>query len=147
MTDDQQRLGVSDDVKPHAYDPETNPELFDGVLARRVIAFLIDLVILAIPLVVLALFFFAVGIVTLGFGFVRPGFTAGASLSVGAAAQGSVAGKTTSINGASFILGPSIGVGLYEAWRPLPYFTAAAALVCLLCYAIIRFRAASTPAG
>ncbi len=56
-------------MKPHAYDPETNPELFDGVLARRLIAFLIDLIILAILLVVLALFFFAVGIVTLGFGF------------------------------------------------------------------------------
>ena len=70
MTDDQQRLGVSDDIKPHAYDPETNPELFEGIPARRMIAFLIDLIILAIPLIVLALFFFAVGIVTLGFGFV-----------------------------------------------------------------------------
>jgi uncharacterized RDD family membrane protein YckC len=70
MTDDQQRLGVSNDVKPHAYDPETNPELFDGVPARRVIAFLIDLIILALPLVILALFFLAIGIVTLGFGFI-----------------------------------------------------------------------------
>lgn len=70
MTNEQQRIDVSQDVKPHAYDPETNPELFDGVPSRRVIAFLIDLVILSIPLVILALFFFAVGIVTLGFGFV-----------------------------------------------------------------------------
>ena len=62
---------------------------------------------------------------SLGFGFARPGFTAGSSLAVGPEAQGSVAGKVTSINGASFVLGPSIGVGLYELWRPLPYLVAA----------------------
>uniref|UniRef100_UPI0013D914EA MFS transporter n=4 Tax=Pseudomonadota TaxID=1224 RepID=UPI0013D914EA len=61
----------------------------------------------------------------LGMGFARPGFTAGASLGVGPEAQGSVAGKVTSVNGAAFVLGPSIGVGLYELWRPLPYLTAA----------------------
>ncbi len=71
MSNDQQnRVGVSYDVKPHAYNPDTNPEFFEGVPARRLVAFLIDLVILAIPLVVLALFFFAIGIVTLGFGFI-----------------------------------------------------------------------------
>ena len=37
------RIGVSIEVKPHAYDPRANPELFEGVLARRVVAFLIDL--------------------------------------------------------------------------------------------------------
>ncbi|NWM20084.1 MFS transporter, partial [Escherichia coli] len=36
----------------------------------------------------------------LGMGFARPGFTAGASLGVGPEAQGSVAGKVTSVNGA-----------------------------------------------
>lgn len=76
----------------------------------------------------------------LGFGFVRPGYTAGASLAVGAAAQGSVAGKVTAVNGASFVLGPSIGVGLYELARPLPYVTAAAALVLLFAYAWFNLR-------
>ena len=71
----------------------------------------------------------------LGFGFSRPGYTAGSSLAVGAEAQGSVAGKVTSVNGAAFVLGPSIGVGLYELWRPLPYLAAAAGLLCLLGYA------------
>lgn len=74
---------------------------------------------------------------SLGFGFTRPGFTAGSSLAVGAKAQGSVAGKVTSINGAAFVLGPSIGVGMYELWRPLPYYTAAAALVLLFAYACV----------
>lgn len=76
----------------------------------------------------------------LGMGFARPGFTAGASLGVGAEAQGSVAGKVTSVNGAAFVLGPSIGVGLYELWRPLPYLTAAGALGCLLVYAWVATR-------
>jgi len=77
---------------------------------------------------------------SLGIGLARPGFTAGASLAVGAEAQGSVAGKVTSVNGAAFVLGPSIGVGLYELWRPLPYLTASAGLAALLVYGWISLR-------
>lgn len=77
---------------------------------------------------------------SLGMGLARPGFTAGSSLAVGPDAQGSVAGKVTSVNGAAFVLGPSIGVGLYELWRPLPYLAAAAALACLLVYAWLNLR-------
>lgn len=77
---------------------------------------------------------------TLGFGFSRPGFTAGSSLAVGQEAQGSVAGKVTSINGAAFILGPSIGVALYGIWRPLPYLTAAALLIALVIYGWFSLR-------
>jgi MFS family permease len=76
----------------------------------------------------------------LGMGLARPGFTAGASLAVGPEAQGSVAGKVTSVNGAAFVLGPSLGVGLYELWRPLPYLTAAGWLMCLLAYAWVATR-------
>ena len=82
----------------------------------------------------------AYALANLGFGFTRPGFTAGSSLAVGAAAQGSVAGKVTSVNGASFVLGPSIGVGLYEIARPLPYLAAAAALMLLFGYAWMSLR-------
>jgi MFS family permease len=77
----------------------------------------------------------AYAIASAGFGFTRPGFTAGSSLAVGHGAQGSVAGKVTSINGASFVLGPSIGVGLYEAQHALPYLVAGAALIALFAYA------------
>ncbi|UUL84287.1 MFS transporter [Sphingomonas qomolangmaensis] len=80
------------------------------------------------------------GLASMGFGFLRPGFTAGASLAVGPAAQGSVAGKVTSVNGAAFVLGPSIGVGLYELWHPLPYLVAAGALVVLLAYSWVALR-------
>lgn len=59
---------MSMDIKPHAFDPALNPELFEGVLARRVVAFLIDFLVIAIPVVLAAMFIFAFGIVTLGFG-------------------------------------------------------------------------------
>ncbi|HZL29464.1 MAG TPA: RDD family protein [Pseudolabrys sp.] len=59
---------MSMDVKPHAYDPALHPELFEGVLARRVIAFFIDFIILAIPVVLAAMLMFAFTIVTLGLG-------------------------------------------------------------------------------
>jgi uncharacterized RDD family membrane protein YckC len=63
-----QRIGISLDVKPHAYDPVANPELFEGVLARRAIAFVIDLIIIAIPLVAVSIFIFIFGFITLGLG-------------------------------------------------------------------------------
>ena len=74
----------------------------------------------------------AYALASMGFGFTRPGFTAGASLAVGPEAQGSVAGRVTSINGASFVLGPSIGVALYEHWHALPYLVAGAACLAVL---------------
>ena len=61
---------MSIDIKPHAYDPATQPELFEGVLSRRVVAFVIDFIIIAIPVVLAAMFIFAFGIVTLGLGWV-----------------------------------------------------------------------------
>jgi uncharacterized RDD family membrane protein YckC len=52
----------------HAFDPYSEPELFRGVLTRRVIAFLIDVIVLSVP-VILAIIFIAVfGVVTLGLG-------------------------------------------------------------------------------
>jgi uncharacterized RDD family membrane protein YckC len=65
---DPRRIGVSIDVKPHAYDPAVSPELFEGVLARRFMAFLIDVTIIAIPVIFAAVFIFILGIVTLGVG-------------------------------------------------------------------------------
>jgi uncharacterized RDD family membrane protein YckC len=40
------------------------PELFDGVLPRRVVAFIIDLLIIAIPLVAASMFIFVLGLLT-----------------------------------------------------------------------------------
>lgn len=55
---------------------------------------------------------------SLGFGLFRPGFTAGASLSVPRRDQGAVAGMTASINGSAYIISPAIGVLLYN-WHAM----------------------------
>ena len=65
MTESEsRRIGVSIELKPHAYDPAAQPELFDGVLARRLIAFVIDLVIIAVPLLIFSVFVFVSGFFT-----------------------------------------------------------------------------------
>src|SRR3954463_5575961 len=61
----------SANFQPHAFDPWAEPELFRGVLTRRVFAFLIDLIVLSIP-VILALMFIAVlGLIALGLGWIQ----------------------------------------------------------------------------
>jgi uncharacterized RDD family membrane protein YckC len=67
---DPKPIGVSFDVKPHAYDPVRHPELFEGVLARRTVAFLIDFIIIVVPVLFAVLFISAMGIVTFGLGFI-----------------------------------------------------------------------------
>src|ERR1700722_15193163 len=57
-------------VAPHAFDPLLHPELFRGVLTRRFFAFLIDLVVLSIPVVLAVVFIAVFGVVTLGLGWV-----------------------------------------------------------------------------
>lgn len=51
-----------------AFDPWLQPELFRGVLGRRMVAFLIDLLLLAIPVVLAVVFISVFGLVTLGLG-------------------------------------------------------------------------------
>jgi uncharacterized RDD family membrane protein YckC len=55
-------------LRPNAFDPYAQPDLFRGVLVRRVIAFLIDLVVLAIPVILAVIFIAVFGLVTLGLG-------------------------------------------------------------------------------
>ncbi|KWV46903.1 hypothetical protein AS156_21005 [Bradyrhizobium macuxiense] len=55
-------------VPPHAFDPWAQPELFRGVLTRRVFAFLIDLVVLSVPIILAVIFIALFGVVTLGLG-------------------------------------------------------------------------------
>src|ERR1700712_2501240 len=53
---------------PPPFDPWLQPELFRGVLTRRVFAFLIDLVVLSIPVMLACVFIAVFGVVTLGLG-------------------------------------------------------------------------------
>jgi uncharacterized RDD family membrane protein YckC len=57
-------------VPPHAFDPDLEPELFRGVLTRRVFAFLIDLVVLSVPVILGYIFIAVFGLITLGLGWV-----------------------------------------------------------------------------
>src|SRR4051812_8021250 len=63
-------MGLSAENRPHAYDPLTNPELFEGVLARRTIAFIIDMVVISIPIMLAGFFILIFGLLTLGLGWV-----------------------------------------------------------------------------
>ncbi|MBZ6377455.1 MFS transporter [Pacificimonas flava] len=78
----------------------------------------------------------------LGYGFARPGFSAGASLAVDIEDQGAAAGTVSAVNGASFILAPTVGVALYQLYEPLPYILSAAVLAVMTIYTL-RSRAIS----
>jgi MFS family permease len=56
----------------------------------------------------------AMAVLGLGFGLAGPGFTAGASLTVGPDEQGALAGLTSACPSSGFIIGPLIGTGLYQ---------------------------------
>jgi uncharacterized RDD family membrane protein YckC len=51
-----------------AFDPYAEPDLFRGVLIRRVVAFLIDLIVLSVPVILAVIFIAIFGVVTLGLG-------------------------------------------------------------------------------
>ena len=57
---------------------------------------------------------------SLGFGFTRPGFTAGASLAVPLADQGGVAGVITAANGLSYVAAPTLTMLFYKVSPLLP---------------------------
>lgn len=71
----------------------------------------------------------------LGFGLVRPGFTAGASLAVPLAQQGGVAGVVTSANGVAFVAAPTLGILAYGAHPYFPFLASAAMLLALVGWA------------
>jgi MFS family permease len=77
-------------------------------------------------------------VTSLGFGFTRPGFTAGASLAVPLVEQGGVAGVITSANGISYVLAPGLGISMYGLNHDLPF--AAFALLLLALAALGRSR-------
>lgn len=83
------------------------------------------------------------GLASLGFGFVRPGFTGGASLAVPLSDQGGVAGVVTAANGISYVAAPGIGMGLYAINPNWPFALCAALLVGLVIWG--RRRLTTTP--
>src|SRR3984957_6097666 len=67
-TEQTSRSSFDAEVKPHAYDPIAHPELFEGGSTRRVLAFIVDVLIISIPVLPAGIFIFLVGIFPFGLG-------------------------------------------------------------------------------
>ncbi|MEM6708148.1 MAG: MFS transporter [Pseudomonadota bacterium] len=100
---------------------------------------------LAMPMLIVAFVMMALGttqvlltaaMMVQGFamGLAGPGFTAGASLSVGPDEQGAVAGVAASCGPLGFCIGPLIGGFLYQLEPTLPYAVVAAGYVILFLF-------------
>ena len=79
---------------------------------------------------------FALVLSGLGFGMLRPGFAAAASLSVSADEQGAVAGLTGGASAAGFIFAPLIGNALYSWSQDYPYWLGTALMLVLLVFVL-----------
>jgi MFS family permease len=77
---------------------------------------------------------FALVLSGLGFGMLRPGFAAAASLSVSADEQGAVAGLTGGAGAAGFIFAPLIGNALYSWSHDAPFWLATILMAFLFLY-------------
>lgn len=69
-----------------------------------------------------------------GFGLLRPGLQAGASLSVSPKDQGAIAGLITSTAATGQILNPFIGIPLYHQWHQAPFVVGALMIVVILLF-------------
>src|SRR3954449_1373398 len=68
MFDSGSNYGNGPGAAPDRFDPWLHPELYRGVLTRRVFAFLIDLAVLSIPVILAVVFIFFFGLITLSLG-------------------------------------------------------------------------------
>ncbi|RAK58202.1 MFS transporter [Phenylobacterium deserti] len=73
-------------------------------------------------------------IASMGFGFARPGFTAGASLAVGLGEQARVAGAIAAVNGINVVLAPA-SVWLYGQVQPAPFYLNLVLMLSMLVFA------------
>jgi MFS family permease len=100
------------------------------MFAGMTIALLSNLLVIVAPNY--GLIVFALVLSGLGFGMLRPGFAAAASLSVSAEEQGSMAGLTSGAGASGFIFAPLVGNALYQ-WSPAyPYWLGAVLMAALI---------------
>jgi MFS family permease len=76
-------------------------------------------------------------IASLGFGFARPGFTAGSSLAVGWKDQARVAGAIAAVNGINAVFAPAF-MALYRHAHAAPFVLNMALMLGLLAYAFVN---------
>ena len=100
-------------------DPVSNPELFDGLLARRSVAHMIDLAILGVMVFAVSIVGLALGILTLGLGLILlPVAIAVAVLGYYAATLGSPKRATIGMQAMDIVLTPARGAPL-DGWAIL----------------------------
>jgi uncharacterized RDD family membrane protein YckC len=100
-------------------DPQSHPELFQGVLARRAVAWLIDLVVLGMLVLALLLGGLFFGVVTLGLGFLAlPIAVPVAVLAYYALTLGSAMRATLGMRAMDIVLTPARGRPL-DGWAIL----------------------------
>ena len=75
-------------------------------------------------------------VASLGFGFARPGFTAGSSLAVTWREQARVAGAIAAVNGINAVFAPAF-MALYRAYQPAPFLLNMALMLAMLAYAFL----------
>jgi MFS family permease len=73
----------------------------------------------------------------LGFGLVRPGYGAAASLAVNPDEQGAVAGIMSATSAAGFIFGPLIATKLYKIAPSVPFWFGGGLMIALMAYAYL----------
>lgn len=107
-------------------DPSTAPELFDGVLTRRVLAFCVDFIILSVIIAAASIVGVLVGVFTLGLGFLAmPVILLGAIVLYYGGTLGSWRRATVGMQMMDLVLTPTRGAPL-DGWRafahPLVYW-------------------------
>lgn len=106
-------------MSQHLPDPATAPELFDGVLQRRMVAYAIDFVFLLLIAIVIAFVGLVAGFLTLGLGWLAIPIVAPiAVLAYYAATLGSYRRATPGMQAMDIILTPTRGAPL-DGWRIL----------------------------
>src|SRR4051794_38905501 len=75
-------------------------------------------------------------VASLGFGFARPGFTAGSSLAVTWREQARVAGAIAAVNGINAVFAPAF-MALYRAWHPPPFPLNMTLMLAMLAFAFL----------
>ncbi|ODT70961.1 MAG: hypothetical protein ABS75_10705 [Pelagibacterium sp. SCN 63-23] len=106
-------------ARPHLPDPASAPELFDGLLTRRVVAYLIDMVLMGFIVIALSLAGVMVGLLTFGLGLVSLLFVVPAAIVIYyAATLGSHRRATVGMQMMDIVLTPTRGQPL-DGWMAI----------------------------
>ncbi|MBU1304715.1 MAG: RDD family protein [Alphaproteobacteria bacterium] len=109
-------MNQTDTARPALPDPSTAPELFEGLLTRRVFAFIIDLIVMGTMIVAFSLVGLVAGFLTFGLAWLALAFVVPASIVLYyAATLGSPSRSTLGMRAMDLVLTPTRGQPL-DGW-------------------------------